>query len=810
MPKRVHAMLSRPEIEHITIDMKFKNFQKLAYERQIAIAKGVLFSSSEDFVKAEIRYKDKTLKVEIRLKGDEIDHFEGDKWSFRIKIKGKDTLFGMKYFSIQHPNTRNYIYEWILHQALKREGLIYHRYKFVDVTLNGKDLGIYALEEHVAKELIEHNQRRNGPIIKFSEDILWEEFIQQLKPFPNATWNGGGAYTASDIDVFQTGQWTADSVSSMQLRKAIDLLESFRRGDLSTSEVFDVKILATYFAIMDLLGASNGTQWVNVRFYYNPISSRLEPIGRDGFPRPLERLSAMRSIITNQFEIFNELYFAHLFKDRLFFIEYIKALERISQPSYVDKLFSAIKDELEENLDILYTEFPEFSFSKDIIYQNQRYIQTVLNPVKGLHAYYHKSFKDRIELELGNIQYLPIEVLSVSYKDSVLFHPVENISLQIKVPTDPVDYRNISFIFPEDLVWSDTLIKDLKVNYKLLGTSQLRHETVFPWSHLGDNFIENDILRQKANCQKFKFLIIDESTKEIYVKSGRWTLDQNMIIPKGYRVVAGEDTQLNLLDSAMILSYSPLELIGSKDYPIIIQSTDSTGQGFVVMSAEQPSILDYVTFYNLSNPSQSGWELTGAVTFYESPVQIFHSQVVGNRSEDALNIVRSEYTIDNTIFRKISADAFDGDFTKGKIANSTFVDIGNDAIDVSESVIDLQDVFINGAGDKGLSAGENSKMTVNHIDIKNAEIAVASKDLSDIAIQNINISDGEIGLTAYQKKPEFGAASIKVASLKMIGVNIPYLVEEQSTVVVDGVTIASNRKNIKDILYGREYGKSSK
>jgi hypothetical protein len=285
------------------------------------------------------------------------------------------------------------------------------------------------------------------------------------------------------------------------------------------------------------------------------------------------------------------------------------------------------------------------------------------------------------------------------------------------------------------------------------------------------------------------------------------------MIPTGYRVMCGGGTRLNLSNSAKIISYSPLEWGGNEDNPIIIESRDSTGQGIVVLNAAQMSVLEYVTFDNLSNPSQSGWELTGAVNFYESPVTISRCQFLNNRSEDALNIIRSEFTIDSTLFRQAFSDAFDGDFTKGKITRSSFVACGNDGIDVSGSVIDIQDVFIGGgrdSGDKGLSVGENSRVTVNHIDIKNAEIAVASKDLSELTMKNVNISDSKVGFAVYQKKPEFGSATIQAEGLKVRNIEIPYLIEERSTMVVDGEVVQSSRKNVKEILYGVEYGKSSK
>ena len=61
--------------------------------------------------------------------------------------------------------------EWLKHKTAKREGVSALRYEYLNVTLNGKDLGIYAIEEHFEKRLIEDNNRREGPIVSFSEDV---------------------------------------------------------------------------------------------------------------------------------------------------------------------------------------------------------------------------------------------------------------------------------------------------------------------------------------------------------------------------------------------------------------------------------------------------------------------------------------------------------------------------------------------------------------------------------------------------------------------------------------------------------------
>ena len=59
------------------------------------------------------------------------------------------------------------------------------------------------------------------------------------------------------------------------------LLEDFRHGDKMPSEVLDYQKFARFFAITDLMGYHHGTSLYNHKFYYNPIESRLEPIGYD-------------------------------------------------------------------------------------------------------------------------------------------------------------------------------------------------------------------------------------------------------------------------------------------------------------------------------------------------------------------------------------------------------------------------------------------------------------------------------------------------------------------------------------------------
>jgi spore coat protein CotH len=273
------------------------------------------------------------------LKGDLLDHLKDkNSWSFRVKVKGDNTIDGMKVFSLHNPKARNYINEWLYLKLLEKEGLIALRYKFVTITLNGKNLGVYAMEEHFNKRLIENNKLREGPIIKFSEDLHWQERVAHRgRPMDEA-------YIHSRIDGFQTKKTNKNKVLKQQCFQAATLLEKFRRHELKTSQVFNVDKLAKYIAISLVMGAKHGLVWHNERFYYNPITSKLEPIGFDG--------EAGGTINRSFFP--TNLYERTLFADPIFQEKLIEQLRQVSEKSYLDTFFVSIKDELEENLNIIY------------------------------------------------------------------------------------------------------------------------------------------------------------------------------------------------------------------------------------------------------------------------------------------------------------------------------------------------------------------------------------------------------------------------------------------------------------------------
>jgi hypothetical protein len=732
--------------ERIALEVSPADFARLAARRDEARRLGVLLGAPGDFVPARIRHGGETLEAKLRLKGDWVDHLQGDKWSFRVKLEGPGSLLGLRHFSLHHPKTRNFVHEWVYHQALAREGVIALRYDFVEVDFQGRSLGVYALEEHFDAGLLEHNGRRPGPILKFDETLHWEDLAVQHRKGP-ASPTGLQSEEAANVTAFGAQDWLDAAEDRARFVRAVDLLESFRAGELRVADAFDAEKLAAWFAVSDLLGASHGTNWINLRFHYDPVAARLEPVGFDGNAGArLEQLagSARDAGGASRFK-------ERCFSDPEFAALYVRALERVAAPAYLDALLADVADGLARNLRILYREFPWWHWSAGVLRENQETIRAALRPAQGLQAHLAGSTSQAAELELGAIQGMPVEVLSAKARDGTVLRPDERVLLAPLAPGRPVAWRTARFATPS----REAVLDGLTVQYRIPGAAEVRSAEVLPWPRRSPDLAAADLSRAEPNVADFAFLAVEEPTRTIRVRPGGALLDRPLVVPAGWTLAMGAGSGLELRGSAAILSRSPLDFAGTEEEPVVIRSDGSRAHGIVVLGATAPSKLRQVRFLGLGAPEGAGLVPSAAITFHESPVEIEDCEFAASRG-DALNVVRSRFSIQRSLFGDSAADAFDAVFSDGWIARSAFTGAGDDGVDVSGGRVALEDVVVERAGDEGLSAGEGAVVAAKRVRIAGAGIGVGSHDRAEVHVQGLALDGGKLGLAVD------GGASLRV------------------------------------------------
>ncbi len=263
------------EIKKMELEIKPKDIKKIEEKRKAALKLGVLNAVDDDFVNVTLKGEGEKYKAKVRLKGDWTDHLGGDKWSLRIELKGDNCIWGLQKMSIQPKETRVGIWERLIYEYYREQGGVALRYDFVDVVINGEYKGVYALEEGMEKRVIENSLKREGPILKINEDLLWEE----------RTYAPGGAgyfrYQQQPIEPFSIKKTIESSNLSKYADYAIDRFSKFMEGELSSSEVFDMDLYLKRFAILDIFISGHGMFLHNTRHYYNPVTAKLEPIPFD-------------------------------------------------------------------------------------------------------------------------------------------------------------------------------------------------------------------------------------------------------------------------------------------------------------------------------------------------------------------------------------------------------------------------------------------------------------------------------------------------------------------------------------------------
>jgi len=286
------------------------------------------------------------------------------------------------------------------------------------------------------------------------------------------------------------------------------------------------------------------------------------------------------------------------------------------------------------------------------------------------------------------------------------------------------------------------------------------------------------------------------------VQRGDWQVKGSLIIPEGYSVQATADTTLRFENDAVFVCNGGVDFQGTAEKPVRLLPCQDRWAGMLVLNAAD-SRWAYVEVEQTTGISRKGWVATGGVTFYKSPVSFHHCRFLNALGEDAVNVISADFAFKDCEFVGCRSDAFDGDFVKGDVQRCCFYDVEGDAIDISGSDVHLTNVVICRVGDKGLSVGEESRMTANSVRIDGAKLAVVSKDLSRIDISELIIRNAEIGLAAYTKKFEYGPAQISATDVTMERVPTKALVQSSSYVVVDGEEMEEQKVDVK-ALYAAE------
>jgi CotH kinase protein len=751
--------------------------------------RGVIEQEGNDFVKGDLHVDmpagmegSGDINVKLRIKGKMTDHVEGKKWSFRVIAKKDGGFLGMKRFSLQHPGTRNYLTDWFFHQLMKGEGIITLRYGFCQVKLNDEDLGVYAYEEHFGPELLEHNGRLAGPIVRFDPSLFWLHRTQGLDGQAKVD-DAFGAYQAANLDAFSSDDIAKDPQQKKYFEQAIALMHAFRTGRVKASEVFDVERTAKRLAMLDLVGGHHSMDWSDVKFYFDPVAQKFEPISYESFSAfPTKELAGAYKA-TGPFLESDELHTA-FFKDPVIFAAYVKHLERFSAKAWLDSAFTALKGPLDTASATLYGEFPYKELDRGIYYANQKAIRTLLSVPRALQAYAQGLRGDTLTIALQAIEGLPMQVDSLVLSNGSRVAPIHPLVLPARARGTVGRPVEIAF------VGVTRMDSTLNVSCHVLGSSTRRSVDVFPFS-LSVSAAQDALLaHKKPNPHEFTFLAVDEAAKTITVKPGAWRMDHTLVLPAGYRCVATGPLRLDLVNGAEIISYASLAWKGLDEAFIDVFSTDSSSHGVHVIGAVAASALSFVAFRDLTRFVEDQ-DRSADVSFHQSDVVMDHCLFTGNGAT-LLDASVCALTLTNSNFDH-GSDQLETHFVQLQLKNVNFELAADDAFSAEGGVASFEGISIGGgdASGVGIKGTKGARITVVDMKLDKMEVAFEGREGAKLTIVNAEVE--EVVRLAEAKKADmrYGPVRIDMKNVKVSGVKEEDTCGQGSYITLDGKNVGT-------------------
>lgn len=793
IPEIVKYKIMGDDFERIDIDIKHIDYQKILKDRDNALK--IKFLTNASTVNAKIRFRGKTFKSKLRLKGNTVGHWKSSyRMSFRIRLTGENTILGYKKFSSQKSQERHYPYDHAFQSMIKKMGNLSTVQNFVHLYVNGTDWGIMNLEEHMTKEYLEKLKRKESLIVRFANNKWWGyNYKDRHDSYLH--------YRISDPSLNISLYGSKKYLKNNHYRKVFSYISKNRLTN--NPQLYEIDHLAKAYILATAWGSWHTLVSNNLRYYFNPYTLKLEPITTD--QTAYKALNGFKNILFNQ-DKFNETQY-----DSFLAIEFPKV---ISTQKYKNNLSKNIKSVSNVVSGInSYLNSTSHLFPVDKKKNGALVIDNMKKIISNKKEYLVPLAEDFLGINKEQL-ILPTEIQASNFEEHLhIRHYMDGrLELYNLLPDDVTvkdilldgkSFLNDPFVVPGYL----SNPSPVSVPTKILGVQDKKVTVESEYQGfirqnkneitLIKNNIENPLLQDTP--QGLKFLKKLEG-KNYEFEKGNWVLNKPITIDGNLNITAGVNIKFS--SNAYLIIKGALTAIGTKAQPIRLESSLDSWKGIYVLKADKKSHLNNIIIKNITALEDQLLKLTGGITFYKSDVDFQNVTIENVKAEDAINIVHSNYTMNSISIDNTVSDALDSDFSKGRISQSTFSNIGGDALDFSGSNAEIDEIKALNIRDKVISAGESSQLNIKNSHFNAVGVGIASKDGSEVFVTTTSVLDYQLhAVMSYIKKDFYGIPRVELVDCN-IGLGDPYLRQKQTKMIVDKNDIPEKELNVKELYQG--------
>lgn len=662
----------------------------------------------------------------IRQSGDEKDHIGLYQNSIiqSLDIQLIDgNIKGITTFKIYKPETRgNHTDEIIQTQLLRNFGYLAPRTMNVKIDINGNKSEML-LQEKAAKELLEHNNRREGPILEGDEKFFWK-VVRDIPDNNKSNWDMGLPFLLNKSSKAMLPKSTNSKLilrSNEHMKMFFRALDNLNLVYLNWGNTFQneknkfffsdydldnfllsmqneefIQKLEIYNLLMQATNSQHGLAVPNRKFYWNSINNYFEPINYDSNPN----IDVEFSNTTNNLP-------------RLPVTKnYLKS---------INTLFVKLKN---INYDQLLTQLNASGLSINNFELEKKINKVILNLEKVKEKYLTLIDDDLISYN----SYKKSENLYSNFFDALKeINPDTYIIKNIDV--DDNNFYRCKIYF-EDC--SEFKLKNTDIVKLFEGGLSIKGKKY--------QYVANNLdLKKNKYIKKYNLKTFND-TKIYYENEIDISIDEN-------------NNKINLTQNKA----------GAKIYFIngTLKNVKINYKGVQVNNnINDLKILNDTAYFPMNSEG-----LTGCLSLINLNLENISLSSNVSSCEDAINIINSTGFINEIKIVNSHSDALDVDFSNLTINKIEISNAGNDCSDFSAGNYTLKFMLLKNCIDKGVSVGEKSNVNINELDVSGAQIGIASKDSSITQIDKINSTSTNICVSSYNKKQEFFGSIVNIKKI---------------------------------------------
>jgi len=387
---QLDSLLQRSKLPTLYLNIEFKDVQRLQADRQGIELTGVHIPTPDDVVtEATVRLNDDTIPVQIRLPGGEYPVAQASRWAFEITTQDERGILGWQHLLLYDATSHEALSQWGLSQSLQREGILATPVQAVSVVLNGDTLGLYGAWAAPGPDVAADE------LAYFDPTLYWQDLLRQRGSGPaplSVRLSDCQVATVATLNVPVTG-------TSASGQAAVQSLRDLQLGKRAPSDVLNVEQMGTLLALGTLWQGAPVNDWTHLAFHLNSTTGQLEPVG-------------LADLISTSGD--GTLHWPACFDDPALQSAYVRAMERVSQPEYLQQLQTALGNSFEQ----MQLAWDAADLTWDELAARQKRMARWIEPMQAVLATWTMPQiapqpDTTLQVSLSNLQHVPVEVLGL-------------------------------------------------------------------------------------------------------------------------------------------------------------------------------------------------------------------------------------------------------------------------------------------------------------------------------------------------------------------------------------------------------------